>query len=283
MQVHKGASTIDSPKIFSFYSANLLCHLAVVIYCFFLKEPNPRTDKKITCSKLFSPQHVIDSFKTVFAQRPKKGRLILLLQLLALFITMNVTTGESDILYIFMANISVAQNFEYFFGFKNFMYAFALLGLLPILKMYLKIPDIYICIMGLLSYIAGMLILALSSSVSLVFISGAVGMGAKIVDSVLRSLVSQNVNEEEIGKLYGFVAVMGDTSLILGALMFNSMFTPLSLLSGFPGMAYVVGSIILVIPTVILISILILRRVESNTTSNIVNPKNVYNNESFQY
>ena len=65
--------------------------------------------------------------------------------------------------------------------------------------------------------------------------------------------------------------------------MFNSMFTPLSLLSGFPGMAYVVGSIILVIPTVILISILILRRVESNTTSNIVNPKNVYNNESFQY
>ena len=129
---------------------------------------------------------------------------------------MNVTTGESDILYIFMANINVAQNFEYFFGFKNFMYAFALLGLLPILKMYLKIPDIYVCIMGLLSYIAGMLILALSSSVSLVFISGAVGMGAKIVDSVLRSLVSQNVNEEEIGKLYGFVAVMGDTSLILG-------------------------------------------------------------------
>ena len=129
---------------------------------------------------------------------------------------MNIMTGEADILYIFLANINVAQNFEYYFGFKNFMFAFALLGLLPILKKYLKIPDAYLCLLGLLSYIAGMLTLALSSSVSLVFISGAIGMGAKIVDSVLRSLVSQNIKEEEIGKVYGFVAVMGDASLILG-------------------------------------------------------------------
>ena len=94
MQVHKGASTIDSPKIFSFYSANLLCHLAVVIYCFFLKEPNPRTDKKITCSKLFSPQHVIDSFKTVFAQRPKKV-VKEMLQFLYNFFTLGKTHSSS--------------------------------------------------------------------------------------------------------------------------------------------------------------------------------------------
>ena len=129
---------------------------------------------------------------------------------------MNIMTGEADILYIFLANINAAQSFEYYFGFKNFMFAFALLILLPILKKYLKIPDTYLCILGLLSYIAGMVTLALSSSVSLVFISGAIGMGTKIVDSVLRSLVSQNIKEEEIGKVYGLVAVMGDTSLILG-------------------------------------------------------------------
>ena len=45
-----------------------------------------------------------------------------------------LTQGESDILYIFMANTHTAHVFEYFYGFKNFMWAFGLLIILPILK-----------------------------------------------------------------------------------------------------------------------------------------------------
>ena len=57
---------------FIIFLANLLCHLAVVIYCFFLKEPSQQGEKKITCSELFSPKHVIDSIKTVLAPRPNR-------------------------------------------------------------------------------------------------------------------------------------------------------------------------------------------------------------------
>ena len=52
----------------------------------------------------------------------------------ALFITMNVITGESDIVYIFLANINNANIFEYFYGFKNLMGSLVLLCGLPVLK-----------------------------------------------------------------------------------------------------------------------------------------------------
>ena len=60
-----------------------------------------------------------------------------------------------------------------------------------LLNRFLKLPDVYICLLGLLSYSVGMLTIGLSSSISLVFISGVLGMGARVADSILRSLVSQ--------------------------------------------------------------------------------------------
>ena len=46
----------------------------------------------------------------------------------------NVIAGELDILYIFLANTGTAHVFDYFFGFKNFLGAVALLVILPIAK-----------------------------------------------------------------------------------------------------------------------------------------------------
>ena len=129
-------SSITFNDVFLFL-AGLLCHIAVILYCITLKEPSKSKsdeERKITCAKLFSPKHLIDSLKTVFAPRPNKGRVILLLQLLCLFITMNIISGEHDILYVFLANINTANVFDYFFGFKNFMGAVALLTVLPVLK-----------------------------------------------------------------------------------------------------------------------------------------------------
>ena len=48
-----------------------------------------------------------------------------------------------------------------------------------------------IAIMGLVSFIAGALALAFSNTVALVFFAGFLGMGARITDATLRSLISQ--------------------------------------------------------------------------------------------
>jgi len=137
----------------------VLCHAAVIVYSFFLKEPDvSRERKNVTLRNLFSIHHLIDSFKTVLKIRENKGRTVLILLLLSLFINSNVGAGESDILYIFMANTHTNHVFEYFYGFKNFMWAFGLLIILPILKQ-LKIDDLHICILALVSSISGMVML----------------------------------------------------------------------------------------------------------------------------
>ena len=63
--------------------------------------------------------------------------------------------------------------------------------------------------LGLLSFMCGLTVLGLSSSVLAVFLSGAAGGAAKLADTVLRSLVSQAVQDHEIGKVFGVVAVQG--------------------------------------------------------------------------
>ena len=84
-----------------------------------------------------------------------------------------------------------------------------------------------ICILGLLSCMAGMVSLGLSSSVTMVFISALLGSGTRLADSLLRSLISQNVDQDEIGKVFGVVAVLGDLALIIGKDFMFSLLGPL--------------------------------------------------------
>ena len=80
----------------------------------------------------------------------------------------------------------------------------------------LKLEDEIIALIALLSYIGGMILFALSDSLTTIFLSAALAFGTRMSDSILRSLVSQKVEEDEIGKVFGVVAVQGDLSLILG-------------------------------------------------------------------
>ena len=86
------------------------------------------------------------------------------------------------------------------------------------------------------------------------------------------------MNDDEIGKVFGVVAVQGDISLIIGQIrslclhrniwisaivgsaIFNSMFTPLQRLTGLPGAAYLVGSSFLLLPLIGVISVFLMKK-----------------------
>ena len=106
-----------------------------IVYCLNLKEPTKiELKKEINIKNLFSFSHFLESFKTVFLPREGSGRIVLISLLLGLFIVQNVLGGELDILYVFLANTGSAHVFDYFFGFKNFLGAVALLVVLPLAK-----------------------------------------------------------------------------------------------------------------------------------------------------
>jgi len=216
-----------------------------------MKDPTKSDKKKkITVSNLFAFSHFVDSFKTVIAPREGSRRTILITLLVALFVVQNLIAGELDILYIFLANTGTASIFDYFFGFKNFLGAVALLVILPLAKWF-GVQDYFLVLAGLVSFMSAMVVLGLSESIPMVFVSGLVGIGSKLVDSVLRALVSQVVDSEEVGKVFGIVAVNGDLAIIFGALLFNSVYTPLS--HYMPGATYFMGSALLLIPLVLVI------------------------------
>jgi len=243
------------------FAASGLCYIVQLLYCFTLREPTSSEKReKPTMKTLFSPFHIVNSFKTIFVRRKNNGRRNLRMSLISLFIVQNVISGESDILYIFLANINTAEVFDYFFGFRNFVGAFSLLAVLPILKRFLKLKDETIALISLASYIGGLVFFGLSYNITMIFLSACVGFGSRMADSLLRSLVSHQVNDDEIGKVFGVVAVQGDLSLIIGSLIFNSIFTPLQRTTGQPGAAYLVGGCILLLPLLLTLSLLLVRR-----------------------
>jgi len=258
----------------------LLCHVVVIVYCYFLKEPSTTNERELSFSftELFSFKPIVDSIKTVFCTRKDKARMFLLLELTALFITINVIVGEIDITYIFLANINASHVFEYFFGLKNAFSAIGLIAVLPLLKYY-QVSDLWITIIGLVSFIVGAITFALSNSVAMVFVAGLLAMGARIADATLRSLVSQNVEQHEIGKIFGFVAVVGDLSLITGSQIFNGMYTPLYNQTGLPGMAFFIGALLLLLPLLLTFTVLIIKK---NVVKTTVPNTNQYDNRAFK-
>jgi len=229
------------------------CYLFNIIYCQFVKEPpRDRDGPAPSLKSLFSFSHLKDSILTVFRARENSSRCILILLLISTFILQTVVSGELDILYLFLASPPLGWDyvlFSYFFGIKYLAGTIALLLILPFAK-WLGSPDIVIVFLGILSKMGGLILLGSSSSTNLVFGSVILGILNTWALSTCRSMLSQVVEEEEIGKLFGVVAVLGDLASIAGTLLFNSIYPILRLL--LPGAMFIAGGVSLLIPTVLI-------------------------------
>lgn len=223
-------------------------HLLNILYCIFLPDPveEERKTEPVSIAKLFSVKHLIDSVRTVMKKRPGRNRTILLCLLMSTFIVSSTVSGWHDILGIHFYFIGQIQNFNYFYCFKNLMNALACLLLLPLAK-WLGVSDYLACTIGLTSFILGLVCLGFATSTPLLFISGL--FVDRVSDTALRALLSQLVPAAEVGKVFGVVAVLGDLSLIVGAILFNSIYTPLS--GTHPGLAFLVGACLLLVPLVL--------------------------------
>jgi len=228
------------------FIASGCCHLVNIFYCLMMKDPmSVEKKKKIRLASLFSFSHFIDSFKTVIAPRKGSARTSLFCLLIGLFIVQNLIVGELDILYPFLAHVGSANIFDYFFGLKSFFGALSLLLILPIAK-WLGIGDYSLCFVGFTSFMCGLLVLGFSTTDLMVYMSAVIGFGSKLADAVLRALISQVVTSEELGKVFGIIAVSGDLATITGALLFNSLHPVLSPYHS--GAPYFLGSTLFLAP-----------------------------------
>lgn len=128
--------------------------------------------ENVALNKLFSFNHLINSVKVCLINRTPEEKLkVSLLFLMAIAVSI-VTAGELDIAFLYMSDNPLRLPFplfSYWFGMKFGLGSFALLILLPMFKKCFNFLDSTICFMGLISKMAGLVILGLAGNKYFIF------------------------------------------------------------------------------------------------------------------
>jgi MFS family permease len=156
------------------------------------------------CSQYFGSSHFLSAVKTVFKERPGARRAYLLLIILASYTVMMITAGEShtmvavgskvlcilfeqssnenvhelsgllgelDVAYLFARGDPLRwtyQIYSYYFGFKYGLGTIVLLVGMPLIQHFM-LRDSTICILGIFSRMAGLIMYALSTNTTIAF------------------------------------------------------------------------------------------------------------------
>ncbi|KAL8569115.1 hypothetical protein ACOMHN_055031 [Nucella lapillus] len=165
------------------------------------------------------------------APRAIRVKVHLALFIVVLDILQLCTTGEGDILLLYLKRSPRNWSYTaygYFKGAENFTRGAAVLLLLPLLKKMASPRDTTLIMAGLVSKIAGLILLGLAKESWTIFLVVAVACLQGFPSAGLRSLMAGMVLKEEQGRLFGVVASTESVVSLTATLMFNGLY-PLTL------------------------------------------------------
>ncbi|XP_046438910.1 proton-coupled folate transporter-like [Daphnia pulex] len=236
-------------------------YVLVILYVIFL-VPSVKDDRSADeqliltsenyCRKLFSCHHFQSSLQTCFKPRPNNRRRNLLLLIACALITMTVTAGEMDVAYLFTKDDPLNWSYEtysYYFGLKFGVGALSLIALSPVVRR-LNLQEAITCCIGLVSKAAGLVLHGFATTNAMMFCVPFLSMFNTFCLPSIRSLLSKQVDPNELGKLFAFVASIENICTLLGSIVFNILY-PLTR-SIFRGFTFELAAIMLIIPLVIM-------------------------------
>jgi len=141
------------------------------------------------------------------------------------------------------------QTYSYYFGIKYGLGACSLLLVMPLLQKF-KLPDTTICIIGMISRMAGLALYGLSYNSYMSFAVPVVAIFSFFTIPAARALLSKLVSPSEQGKMFAFVAIMEDLCTLFASILFNSLY-PLTR-PIFHGFIFVLAAALLIIPIIIM-------------------------------
>ncbi|KAK3870690.1 hypothetical protein Pcinc_024110 [Petrolisthes cinctipes] len=232
----------------------LACHAAIIVYiipCVPNVLPrNPPSSSWFQSGWKF--QHLRDGVATIFKSRQEGRRSYLLVLLAAVSIIMICTAGEIDIGYLYVHDKPLKlslQRYTLYLSFKFGLGAAALLFLLPLASTHL--PDTFLAGAGLVSKIAGLLLLGFAWNEGSVFGSGVLSLLSTWPVPIVRAAMSKLVEPGEQGKLFACVAVLENVCTLVASSMFNTLY-PITRTSVLHGLIFVLAAVILLLPLVVL-------------------------------
>ncbi|XP_011180974.1 uncharacterized protein LOC105211320 [Zeugodacus cucurbitae] len=214
--------------------------------------------------EFFDPTLVIDCFKFPLVKRPNHGRLLLILLILAYFLTLGPVSGENDYWYRYTL-IKLNWNGNDFSFFFTFSSAAALVGTFigtAILSKLLKFSDPTIGILSAVAIVISRVLFAFAKDTKAFYVAGVVDMFVSLRVIAIKTIGSSIVDGEELSKMYSIFGI----SEPIGQFIFPPIFSVIyqETVESFPGAIFLFGEIFY-IPNVLvfILCYIILRRNKS--------------------
>ncbi|NXY57855.1 PCFT protein, partial [Callaeas wilsoni] len=221
--------------------------LAATLYAaFFLRE----SVKQKKAAKLFTLSHYKAVYRLYTAPEHPSSRWKLALYSLAFFLIVWVHFGARDLYVLYELGFPLcwASDLIGYGSAANYLaYLSSLVGL-RLLQLCLE--DTWVAEIGLISNIAGLVVISLATTTPLMFTGYGILFLSMAATPVIRSKLSKLVSETEQGALFASVACMQGLCSLMATGVFNSLYpATLHFMRGFP---FLFGAIILLIPAAIL-------------------------------
>ncbi|KAK6190074.1 hypothetical protein SNE40_002013 [Patella caerulea] len=220
-----------------------LCVLTTVA---FIKDADTNTDKTADSScRVCTPTGLRESF-TVHLKVSKVNptRVFTTLVFIAL---MNQTckVGDQDVTVLFVKKYPLEWPtpwYGYLLSLDYTAMGATLMVLTPVLSTYGKVPDTVIVIIGVCCKLVRSLWAGFCYQSWMVYASVLIGAVGGMIISAVRSLVSKNVDDSEMGKAFAVLACAETASKVIGSIVFNYVYG--ATIHVYAGTAYLMEAVI---------------------------------------
>ncbi|XP_067617371.1 solute carrier family 46 member 2 [Eurosta solidaginis] len=229
-------------------------------------SPNIEPARRSFFREFFDPTLVVDCLKFPLIKRPNHGRMLLILLIIAYFLTLGPATGENDYWYRYTL-IKLNWNGNDFSFFFTFSSAAALIGTFigtAILSKWLKFADSSIGILSALAIVVSRILFAFAKDTKSFYAAGVVDMFVSLRVIAIKTIGSSIVDGEELSKMYSIFGI----SEPIGQFIFPPIFSVIyqDTVDSFPGAIFLFGEIFYVPNVIVFVLCYIILRRNKNKT-----------------
>lgn len=199
-----------------------------------------RSNSYVKSSSPIYALHLLKStLRTFFKRRQNFKRCFLIICLLVFFINTFTDYNSSSVLTLFVYHRPLRWSPDQFGTWKAVdsivVSAGNVIGVL-ILKKCLRVSDPILTILGLFSACTNRVLIGTSQSTLNMYVASAVGALGRLSQPAVASFASQMVDDHEVGKLFGGIALSAQAALVAAALVFSTIYT--LTVDAWPGCAF---------------------------------------------
>lgn len=240
------------------YLLAMACQVTAAVYvALVLRESVISRQKGDPHNQMTKKSHFKELLSSVQRAVQSRPRIVVLCVsfLVIFFATQMIFLGLNDIDYLFALGAPLSWDHEtlgFFAAYLLGMNGLSNMIVLPLLSC-CKVSDYVIACMGLLSGIALLVGVGVSTQTWHMFVAATLGSLRGLYTTTLRSLLSKIASKQHEGVMFAVLSVLQTAATILASVLYNSVYPPTR--EVWPGLSFIIMAVTLVPPLIAMFAI----------------------------